>query len=701
VGLLHISTRWEQLGQGLNGQSPHEGFGEAVALSSDGLTAVVGAPKFDLGYSSGFGTDSGRAKVFSYNAERDQWDQRGQTLTGTSHGGLFGEAVSLNFDGSMLVIGASEHEASYYADRRGYARIYQFDELSQKWLQASEDIIGGVNKLELGEDCAMSGTGRTVVFGANSVSFTPHETAVHAPLFKLEPANAMWTHFGPNIGSYSEIDYFSEHVDLSENGKVVATCEPFWLSGVARVFRVDETTGAWTLIGKRLDDRQDDIDRGFGRDLSLSADGNVIGVAMNTGARVFALDSVRTLSVQENSELSLTVSGSDDSDPEGLVFSLEGDDSALVQLLPDGVLRFVDIPDFENPLDAGFDNVYDLSVVVVDIHGASARQRLEIIVEDELVEAPDVALHSELIRVPLVAGGQPMLAFQLTATNKGTRSSPNISIRQQTPFPTSVEETSVRVSKGAFVDRDWNLSLEVGEIASLTFTLQAEEEVDAFPVEFVTTEVHPDDAPDNNSVSFTMPVIGGGDVGVDNASPVYDVQTGQFVDWVTVLNNGQSAIPAFRIFVSGLPEGVALVNAFGTTDQGGYLLHNTPLESGESAVLEVRFSSDNPNITVAPVYRIEVLPSSEVVPANGRSVQLVGVSGLQSGDRLIEIVAIPDKTYALEYSSNLKDWTRVLPSITASENRLQWIDDGASGGSVHPRESQARYYRVIEVDSSE
>jgi len=82
-------------------------------------------------------------------------------------------------------------------------------------------------------------------------------------------------------------------------------------------------------------------------------------------------------------------------DTSALTFSISGLDSALFSIDPvTGVLRFNDAPDYENPLDTGGDNEYNLLVTVTDALGNFTTQLLSINVNnlnDNIPTAEDAA----------------------------------------------------------------------------------------------------------------------------------------------------------------------------------------------------------------------------------------------------------------------------------------------------------------------
>jgi hypothetical protein len=71
------------------------------------------------------------------------------------------------------------------------------------------------------------------------------------------------------------------------------------------------------------------------------------------------------ISVQENQTSAFTVNATD-MEGNTLSFSLGGNDASLLSISNQGVVIFINAPDFENPADANTDNVYEITVTVSD-----------------------------------------------------------------------------------------------------------------------------------------------------------------------------------------------------------------------------------------------------------------------------------------------------------------------------------------------
>ncbi|NGZ05936.1 MAG: hypothetical protein G8237_06220 [Magnetococcales bacterium] len=82
--------------------------------------------------------------------------------------------------------------------------------------------------------------------------------------------------------------------------------------------------------------------------------------------------SAATASVAENSSGTIYTATATDPEGDGLTWSLSGVDAALFAIDPvTGALSFLVAPDFENPADAGGNNVYDVTLTATD-HGSGA-----------------------------------------------------------------------------------------------------------------------------------------------------------------------------------------------------------------------------------------------------------------------------------------------------------------------------------------
>ena len=94
------------------------------------------------------------------------------------------------------------------------------------------------------------------------------------------------------------------------------------------------------------------------------------------------IGSAAAITISENTTSLFAVSGADP-DGDTIIFSLSGDDASKFSLNNDNLaLAFASAPDFETPLDADGDNLYEVILTATDGNGASVSQDLTITVTD-------------------------------------------------------------------------------------------------------------------------------------------------------------------------------------------------------------------------------------------------------------------------------------------------------------------------------
>jgi hypothetical protein len=148
-------STWTQQGKKLTGgeESGAGAFGEGVALSSDGNTALIGGPL----------DGSGIGAAWAFTRSEGSWTQQGAKLTGGEEGGQgqFGSAVALSADGSTALIGGPR-------DNAGAAWV--FSRSGSTWSQEGRKLTGRKNEqpggaLQFGSSVATSAAGTTLLIG--------------------------------------------------------------------------------------------------------------------------------------------------------------------------------------------------------------------------------------------------------------------------------------------------------------------------------------------------------------------------------------------------------------------------------------------------------------------------------------------------------------------------------------------------------
>jgi FG-GAP repeat/IPT/TIG domain len=147
-------SSWSQTGAALTGAGEQgEGFfGHSIALSADGETAVVGAP-LDANNSGG---------VWIFKRSPTGWVQQGPKLTGAGQtaGARFGYSVALSGDASTVLVGARANEG-------GDGAAWVFADSGAGYGEQGPALVGGESKEEFGYSVALSFDGSTALIGAD------------------------------------------------------------------------------------------------------------------------------------------------------------------------------------------------------------------------------------------------------------------------------------------------------------------------------------------------------------------------------------------------------------------------------------------------------------------------------------------------------------------------------------------------------
>ena len=147
-------STWTQQGEKLTGggESGKSDFGNGVALSSDGNTALIGGP-LDNG-------EVGAGWVFRRSGS--SWTQQGEKLTGSGESGKgdFGDSVALSSDGNTALIGAP-------LDNSEVGAAWVFRRSGSSWTQQGEKLTGSGERGKgfFGNGVPLSSDGSTALIG--------------------------------------------------------------------------------------------------------------------------------------------------------------------------------------------------------------------------------------------------------------------------------------------------------------------------------------------------------------------------------------------------------------------------------------------------------------------------------------------------------------------------------------------------------
>ena len=165
------SNIWEKKGSDIHGNTFIEGkFGTSVSLSDDGNIVAIGGPGVTSAGSgtSGAYTTNSYVKVFNYNVGSSSWIQMGSDINGGASYDYFGISVSLNYDGTIIAIGASYVDSS--GNDSGQTKVYKWN--GSSWNQFGQNLNGQYTSDKAGNSVSLSKKGTVLVVGEIGTGLT-------------------------------------------------------------------------------------------------------------------------------------------------------------------------------------------------------------------------------------------------------------------------------------------------------------------------------------------------------------------------------------------------------------------------------------------------------------------------------------------------------------------------------------------------
>jgi hypothetical protein len=216
---------------------PLDGFGTSVALSSDGTTALIGAP-YNWVHTGEYLTDAGAAYAFVRNGTT--WSQQAELA---AHDRAiqedFGWSVALSGDGTTALIGDPLKVVNYPgAPLVVTGAAYVFVHSGTTWSQQTRlTPSDGVANDRFGTSVALNSDGTTVLIGAPAKNHATGAAYVFVAFFG-------WNQLAELTASHGvSNDAFGTSVALDSNGHTALIGAPYHYlgSGAAYVFH-----GSWS-----------------------------------------------------------------------------------------------------------------------------------------------------------------------------------------------------------------------------------------------------------------------------------------------------------------------------------------------------------------------------------------------------------------------------------------------------------------------
>jgi hypothetical protein len=270
------------------------GYGIAVAMSTDGSTAVVG----QLGYSQFGAPPPGVAHILT--SDGSSWTQQAElTASDPSYDTLFGNAVAVSADGNTVIVG-DPGECGYGLNNCEHGAAYIFTRSGSAWTQQAE-LHGGPG---FGGAVALSGDGNTALVGAGMSGYYGFFYSVdgNAQPTVFSRSGTVWTEQATlsASGASGHFDNLGHAVALSADGHTALVGDPTQneQAGAAYVFTGSGST--WTQQAE-LTGSDEMQGWNFGASVALNANGQtaIIGApAPGAGSAYVFADSDSTWTQQ-------------------------------------------------------------------------------------------------------------------------------------------------------------------------------------------------------------------------------------------------------------------------------------------------------------------------------------------------------------------------------------------------------------------
>ncbi|NJK31141.1 MAG: DUF4215 domain-containing protein [Deltaproteobacteria bacterium] len=293
-------------------------FGVSVALSEDGNTLAVGAPRED---SAATGIDGDQANdgatnggaVYVFVRNGGTWSQQAYVkASNTDIGSVFGWRVALSADGNTLAVGARSEDSNATGvggdqennDAVGSGAVYVFVRNRGVWSQQAYVKASNTGADDgFGTSVALSGDGNTLAVGArwedSSATGIDGDQASDADkdsgaAYVFVRTGGVWSQQAYVKASNTDVnDGFGVSLALSGDGNTLAVGAYFEDSGATgidgdqanhdaansgAIYVFVRTGGVWSQQAYVKASNTETLDR-FGENVALSGDGNTLAVA--------------------------------------------------------------------------------------------------------------------------------------------------------------------------------------------------------------------------------------------------------------------------------------------------------------------------------------------------------------------------------------------------------------------------------------
>ena len=215
---------WQRLGGLISSVQSEDSFGYSIDLNYDGTVLAIGAPKYDVVG----GIDVGKVKIYKYYENNKSWKEYGNIITpGTGYSDVWcGFSVSLNYNGDTVAIGAIKGKTDEGIST-GYTQIYKFSIIANDWQQLGQTIYGNSEGDYGGYRVALDASGLTCAISYKNEDRYDYNNgyAIDSGVIRVYKYRdiGIWSQQSNDIVGDFIYDYMGSTLSISSDGMTIAT----------------------------------------------------------------------------------------------------------------------------------------------------------------------------------------------------------------------------------------------------------------------------------------------------------------------------------------------------------------------------------------------------------------------------------------------------------------------------------------------
>jgi hypothetical protein len=262
---------WTQQGSKLVGSGAigNSAQGDAVAISADGNTALVGGPA----------DDGSRGALWVWTRTAGSWVQQGPKVAGTGSIGAarLGAVLALASDGDTAVVGGPDDDGAVGA-------VWVWTRSGGVWAQQGAKLVAAdaEGRSRQGASVGVSADGTTAIVGALG------DGGGAGAVWFWTRTGGSWTQQGPRLVGSGAVGLAGQgaSVSLSADGNTAIVGGQGDNGGVGAAWIFARSNGVWTQVGSKLVGSDAIASAGQGRSVAISADGNTVIVGGYDGGAI-------------------------------------------------------------------------------------------------------------------------------------------------------------------------------------------------------------------------------------------------------------------------------------------------------------------------------------------------------------------------------------------------------------------------------